>query len=221
MSCHFAFIICNTMQVDELQTSAKKLKDKCTGAVAAQRRSTACTRHAALRPVDVARAVRSRAILSRHTAADGYVVRLPDWSRCPAAVQQPSKPHNSSVRRRNNKQDNQPQLQTHRFTVMPFPATAGLLTGAKKYRDALAAMTEAQQSFAGALHEFSGSDQDSLLLGRPWSSKTADCSTVEQLHAGQLADSYCMTLQRMQVVYAGRLPPAVCLQQAAVTAATT
>eukprot|EP00878_Enallax_costatus_P041785 GHUV01048671.1.p1 GENE.GHUV01048671.1~~GHUV01048671.1.p1 ORF type:complete len:252 (+),score=78.86 GHUV01048671.1:281-1036(+) len=42
----------------------------------------------------------------------------------------------------------------------------GLLTGAKKYRDALAAMTEAQQSFAGALHDFGcGSDEDSLLLG--------------------------------------------------------
>lgn len=43
---------------------------------------------------------------------------------------------------------------------------AGLLSGAKKYRDALAAMTEAQQAFAGALQDFGcGSDEDSLLLG--------------------------------------------------------
>lgn len=42
----------------------------------------------------------------------------------------------------------------------------GLLSGAKKYRDALAAMTEAQQAFAGALQDFGcGSDEDSLLLG--------------------------------------------------------
>jgi hypothetical protein len=43
---------------------------------------------------------------------------------------------------------------------------AGLLSGAKKYRDALAAMTEAQQSFAASLAEFgAGSDEESLLLG--------------------------------------------------------
>eukprot|EP00882_Tetradesmus_deserticola_P014497 GHRQ01015417.1.p2 GENE.GHRQ01015417.1~~GHRQ01015417.1.p2 ORF type:complete len:115 (+),score=39.11 GHRQ01015417.1:415-759(+) len=43
---------------------------------------------------------------------------------------------------------------------------AGLLSGAKKYRDGLAAMTEAQQSFAASLAEFGGgSDEDSLLLG--------------------------------------------------------
>ncbi|WIA33951.1 hypothetical protein OEZ86_007046 [Tetradesmus obliquus] len=42
----------------------------------------------------------------------------------------------------------------------------GLLSGAKKYRDALAAMTEAQQSFAASLAEFGGgSDEESLLLG--------------------------------------------------------
>jgi hypothetical protein len=45
-------------------------------------------------------------------------------------------------------------------------ACAGLLSGAKKYRDALASMTEAQQTFAASLAEFgAGSDEDSLLLG--------------------------------------------------------
>jgi hypothetical protein len=43
---------------------------------------------------------------------------------------------------------------------------AGLLSGAKKYRDALAAMTEAQQLFAASLAEFgAGNDEESLLLG--------------------------------------------------------
>eukprot|EP00879_Flechtneria_rotunda_P026590 GHRR01028363.1.p2 GENE.GHRR01028363.1~~GHRR01028363.1.p2 ORF type:complete len:126 (+),score=19.43 GHRR01028363.1:1437-1814(+) len=43
---------------------------------------------------------------------------------------------------------------------------AGLLAGAKKYRDALAAMSEAQQSFAAALHDFGcGGDEESLLIG--------------------------------------------------------
>ncbi len=42
----------------------------------------------------------------------------------------------------------------------------GLLVGARRYRDALAAMSDAQRAFSGVLAEFGGGvDEDSLLLG--------------------------------------------------------
>jgi hypothetical protein len=70
---------------------------------------------------------------------------------------------------------------------------AGLLSGAKKYRDALAAMTEAQQSFAASLAEFgAGSDEESLLLG--------ELAGQQQL-AGQGLQriAICNCLQRSQM----------------------
>jgi hypothetical protein len=43
---------------------------------------------------------------------------------------------------------------------------AGLLAGAKKYRDGVSAMYDAQVAFAAALQEFGGgTDEDSLLMG--------------------------------------------------------
>jgi hypothetical protein len=43
---------------------------------------------------------------------------------------------------------------------------AGLLAGARKYREGLTAMTEAQMAFAAALNEFGGGDdEESLHLG--------------------------------------------------------
>jgi hypothetical protein len=68
---------------------------------------------------------------------------------------------------------------------------AGLLSGAKKYRDALAAMTEAQQSFAASLAEFgAGSDEDSLLLGE-LAGRCNDLQDRSSLQRGSLQDGAC------------------------------